>query len=105
MDNKTILDINEIVNNIIRSRYEHVDYSFINKIAILIIKHMKCPRGTWQSQGKAKIKYEELLSITKDFYESIDSELSNEVSAIIDGKSTKVQLNIKDGGTSFLRKM
>lgn len=86
--------INQLTDNVARSRYKNVDYDFINKMANFIINNVKLPRSRNQFNEPVCMKTNQIINVVREFYKTIDEDLYNKINDVLNGNDEKVDFKI-----------
>lgn len=87
--------LNQLVDDVARSRYQNVDYEFYNRIANYVVNNMKLHKAMYNSNVE-KMTKDECIELVCNFYKSIDENFYLKVDNILKGKDEKVKLNIEE---------
>lgn len=86
--------INNLVDNVARSRYPNVNYEYYNTIAKSVLNNMKLHRAKYNNAEK--ITKEKSIELVRSFYKSIDENFYLKIDNILKEKDENVRLNIAE---------
>lgn len=94
-NNINIEEINELTDNVARSRYKNVDYAYISELAKRVLQvpanmvslHQNC-------SYEYSISKEETIKIALDFFKELDQEFYEKALNIIEGKDENISIDI-----------
>ena len=92
--NIDINEVNSLIDNVARNRYQNVDYVAINNLALKILQ---IPPQKIQPNISHNFQYtlskDEVIKIVLDFFKSIDLDFYKKAQAIINGEEKDISLN------------
>ena len=86
--------INNLVDNVAKSRHPNVNYEYYNTIAKSVLNNMKLHRAMYNNAEK--ITKEKSIELVRSFYKSIDDNFYLKIDNILKEKDEKVRLNIAE---------
>ncbi len=86
--------LNNLVDNVAKSRYPNVNYEYYNTIANCVLNNMKLHRV--MCNNVEKMTKEESIELVSSFYKSIDENFYLKIDNILKEKDENVRLNIAE---------
>ena len=90
-------ELNQIIDNIARSRWQGVDYSYIDDLSLKLLRNIPREKlGTSLFEYKANVSKEDTINIALDFFRNLDEDFYQKAKRIIDGNSTDIRIIWKE---------